>query len=117
MGDTLSRFNVQDQIFRTAVSTNNHLSLSGGSEGTSYYLSGSWIDEQGIIRTTGRDLRTVRGKITQRLGMLEVTGNASYVQSRSNFQPEGEQTNGALTAVLFTPTGFNPAFDQNLGRY
>ncbi|MBV9775137.1 MAG: TonB-dependent receptor plug domain-containing protein, partial [Gemmatimonadetes bacterium] len=118
LGDTITRFDSQNLLFRTAYSTNNQLSLSGGSEGTSYYLSGSWIDEQGIVRTTGHDKRNVRLKLTQRLSdALEVTGSGSYVQSRTRYQPEGEQTQGALTSVLFTPTGFNPAFDPALGRY
>lgn len=118
LGDAITRYNVQDDIFRTALSGNTQASLSGGAGDTRYYLSGSWIDQQGIIESTGADKRTVRGRITQRLShALELTGGASYIQSRADFQPEGEQTQGALTAVLFTPTGFNPAYDPALGRY
>lgn len=118
LGDTITRYNVQDDLFRTALTTTTQASLSGGSEGTRYYLSGNWINQEGIIRSTGQDKRTVRGKITQRVSpLLEVTGSGTYVQSRTDFMPEGEQTQGALTAVLFTPTGFNPAFDPVLGRY
>lgn len=118
LGDAIERFNVQDQIFRTALGTNNQLSISGGNEGTSYYLSGAWNSQEGIIESTGHDKRTVRGKITQSVSdFLEVTANGSYIQSETDFQPEGEQTQGALTIALFTPTGFNYALDPALGRY
>lgn len=118
LGEPITRYNVQDEIFRTAVGTSNQLSLSGGSGGTLYYLSGSWVDQPGIIQATGHDKRTVRGKLTQRVSdVVEVTANASYIQSSTQFQPEGEQTAGALTVALFTPTGFNYAFDETLGRF
>nr|MDQ3389144.1 SusC/RagA family TonB-linked outer membrane protein [Gemmatimonadota bacterium] len=118
LGDPIQRFNVQDQIFRTGYGTNNQLSVSGGSEGTSYYLSGAWTDQDGIIRSTSHDKATVRGKLTQRLSsILEMTATGSYIRSGTQYQPEGEQTQGALTIALFTPTGFNYAFDETLGRY
>lgn len=118
LGDPITRYNVQDQLFRTGANAHTQLSLSGGAEGTRYYMSGSWLSQQGIIRSTDHDKRTVRGTLTQRLSSkLEVTGSATYLQSRTHFMPEGEQTQGALTAVLFTPTGFDPAFNPALGRY
>ncbi|HEX2080749.1 MAG TPA: SusC/RagA family TonB-linked outer membrane protein [Longimicrobium sp.] len=118
LGDPITRFNVQPQIFRTAPGVNSHLSISGGTGGTSYYLSGGWTDQEGIIRSTGHEKRTIRGKVTQQVSnAVEVAVNASYIQSRTQYQPEGEQTAGALTIALFTPTGFNYAFDPALGRY
>ena len=118
LGDPITRYDVQPQIFRTAPGINNHLSISGGSGGTSYYMSGAWTDQDGIVRSTGHDKRTFRGKVSQRVSdVLEVALNGSYIQSRTQYQPEGEQTFGALTIALFTPTGFNYDFDPALGRY
>jgi TonB-linked SusC/RagA family outer membrane protein len=118
LGEPIERFNVQNELFRTGYGTNNQLSISGGSEGTSYYLSGAWTAQEGIIQATGHEKRTVRGKLTQRISdALEITANGSYIQSETDFQPEGEQTQGALTIALFTPTGFNYGFDPALGRF
>ncbi|HEV2149467.1 MAG TPA: SusC/RagA family TonB-linked outer membrane protein [Longimicrobiaceae bacterium] len=118
VGDPVERFDIQDQIFRTGRGTTNQLSVSGGNEGTSYYLSGSWVDDQGVLRATDHSKINGRAKITQRISdLLEVGVNASYVQSRTNYIPEGEQTQGVLTSVIFTPTSFNPAFDPNQGRF
>jgi len=42
----------QDELFRTAPMQNYNLSASGGTEKLSYYVSGSFIDQQGIVRNT-----------------------------------------------------------------
>jgi TonB-dependent SusC/RagA subfamily outer membrane receptor len=41
LGGPVARYDIQDQIFRSAASVGTQLSVSGGSEGTTYYLSGS----------------------------------------------------------------------------
>jgi TonB-linked SusC/RagA family outer membrane protein len=118
VGEPVERFDIQDDIFRTGYGTQNNLSISGGSEGTTYYLSGSWLDEQGIIRSADYEKASARVKLTQRLSdWLEVTGNANYIRSNTNYVPEGEQTQGVITGLIFTPTSYNPAFDPVTGRY
>ncbi len=118
IGTPVQRYDIQDQIFRTGLGTNNSLSLSGGSGGTSYYIAGHYDNTQGILRTTNYTKEAARLKLTQQLGSrFSLTGNANFIQSGGGFLPEGEQTQGVLTSVIFTPTTFNPAFDSNTGRY
>ena len=45
--------NWQDEVYRTAMSTSHQLSFSGAKDGTSYYLSGSYLDNQGTIINSG----------------------------------------------------------------
>ncbi|MDB4947568.1 MAG: SusC/RagA family TonB-linked outer membrane protein [Gemmatimonadetes bacterium] len=118
LGQPIDRFDIQDQIFRTGHLTNNELSVSGGESGTAYYLSGSWNDETGTLRSTSYDRRTARARLTQQVNRwLEASVNGAYLQTRNDLVPEGEQTQGVFTSVVFTPTFFNPAYDPNLGRY
>jgi TonB-dependent starch-binding outer membrane protein SusC len=118
LGRDTTRYDFQDQIFQTGIGTSNQLSISGGTEGTTYYLSGNWNDEEGILRSTGYQRYGGRARITQRLSnWLEVGVNANYLRTRTNLAPEGEQTQGILTTVIFTPTLFNSAFDTVAGRY
>jgi TonB-dependent starch-binding outer membrane protein SusC len=119
LGQDTARWDVQDRIFQTGYGTSNQLSISGGSEGTTYYLSGNWNDEEGIIRSTGYQRYGGRARLTQRLNnWLELGVNGSYLRTRTDLVPEGEQTQGILTSVIFTPTFFNPAeFDTIAGRY
>jgi TonB-linked SusC/RagA family outer membrane protein len=118
LGRDTIRYDYQDQIFQTGLGTNNQLSVSGGSEGTTYYLSGNWSDEEGIVRSTGYNRFGGRARVTQRLSSwLEVGAGGSYLRTRTNLVPEGEQTQGILTTVIFTPTYYNPnQFDSAAAR-
>jgi TonB-linked SusC/RagA family outer membrane protein len=119
VGQTVERFDYQDELFRTGRGTINDLSIGGGTDaGTQYYLSGSWTANQGIFRGTDYNRAGIRARVNQRVSsLLEVGANLGYLRAKTNFVPEGEQTQGVLTSVLFTPTYFNPAFDANAGRY
>ncbi len=117
-GDSVERFDLQDQIFRRGYGVNLDLSISGGSAETSYYLSGSNRDETGILQATDYSRTTVRGKLTQQVSRIfELSANGAFVQSRVNHVPEGEQTFGLLTTIIFTPTTFNPERDPITGRF
>lgn len=119
LGQPINRYDIQDEVFRTGYGTNNQLSISGGTEGTTYYLSGNWNDEQGIIRSTGYQRFGGRARLTQRLSdWLELGVNGSYLRTRTDLVPEGEQTQGILTSIIFTPTFFDfAAVDSAAGRY
>ncbi|HEX8394637.1 MAG TPA: TonB-dependent receptor plug domain-containing protein, partial [Longimicrobium sp.] len=118
LGQPTERFDIQNQVFQTGYGQSHQLSLTGGSEGTSYYLSGNWNDEDGVIRSTGYDRMGGRARFTQRVSrFLEIGANGSFLRSRTNLVPEGEQGQGILTGILFTPTTYNPAFNETLGAY
>jgi TonB-linked SusC/RagA family outer membrane protein len=53
-------YDAVDAIFRTAVSTQQELSVSGGTEKTQYRISGNYLNEQGIVIKTGYERYTVR---------------------------------------------------------
>ncbi len=118
-GQEVDRFDFQDRVFQTGYGASSTLSVSGGSEGTTYYLSGNWNDEEGIVRSTGYERFGGRGRLTQRLSdWLEVGASGSFLRTRTNLVPEGEQTQGILTGIIFTPTNFNAAQRDTLtGRY
>ncbi|WP_188620687.1 SusC/RagA family TonB-linked outer membrane protein [Flavobacterium suaedae] len=50
----------QDEVYRTAVSTSHQLSFSGGDENTHYYLSGGFLDQEGILLGSGYKRYTMR---------------------------------------------------------
>ncbi|MCI4443893.1 MAG: TonB-dependent receptor [Lentimicrobium sp.] len=43
--------NWQDRVLRTALSTNYALGVSGGDEKTNYYLSGTYLNQEGVVMT------------------------------------------------------------------
>ena len=118
LGVPVTRYLYQDQIFRRAYGTTNQLSVTGGTEGTSYYASGLWQNEDGIVRSTGLNNINTRASLTQQLSdKLTFSVRGNYIQRRTNFVPEGEQTQGVITTLIFTPTTYNPAYNETLGRF
>ena len=112
------RYDLQDSVWRRGVSSVTRAAVSGGSGGTTYYVSGSYDDQQAIVQAEGRHRTSVNASITQQLRpTLTLRVRGSLVQNHSNFLPEGEQTQGVLTNLIFTPTSVNPLYDPNLGRY
>jgi len=117
-GAPVQRYDIQDQVFRSAFSTNNRISVAGGTGGTTYYVGGGYQSEEGILRSTDYNRRNARVNVGQRVGdRLELSVRGNFVQTHANFIPEGEQTQGVLTSLVFTPTTINPNFDPNLGRF
>ena len=117
-GDPVTRYDIQDQIFRTGGGMTHRLSASGGSGNTSYYVGGSYQEEEGIVRANDYERLSLRANLNQQLGEkfdLAVRGN--IVRSLANFVLEGEQGNGVITSLVFTPTSWNPNFDESIGRY
>lgn len=77
------RFDHERQLAgRRELSTESSLSLSGGSGGTRYYLSGLLQDEPGIIDNTGFQRQSVRLNLDQRVGeRVEVSLNTNFLHT------------------------------------
>jgi TonB-linked SusC/RagA family outer membrane protein len=117
-GATIQRYDIQDQIFRTGMGNTNRLSASGGTGPTTYYVAGSYDREEGILRSTDYTRTSARANLSHRLtNQFDLTVRGNYIRSKARFMPEGEQTYGVLTSLVFTPTSVNPNFDPNTGRY
>lgn len=68
--------NWQDEVYRTAISNSHQLSFSGAKDGTSYYLSGSYLDNEGTIINSGLKRYTVRLNLDSKIKpWLRIGGN------------------------------------------
>lgn len=119
IGQPVQRFDYQDDIFRSDVATSTQLSVSGGgAEGTSFYLSGAYRNEPGIVASNNSEVKNGFLKVSRDIGTdFALTGSLRYVQARNEFVREGEQTDGALTNIIFNPNSNDFRFDEELGRY
>ena len=108
------RYKMQDRIFRTAVGTNNNISLRGGSEKTRFYTSASYSHNEGIIKNTNFERYTLRGNIDQVINnWLSASVNMSYGVSSSQELPNGGMLApgeffGVLTGFAFLNTNYDP---------
>lgn len=93
----VTRYDYQDYIFRDAFGTDNNVSISGGTEGTRYYASASYFDNQGIIQNTDFTRFGLRANLDQVLtDWATVRAGINYVRSDANEKPYG---NGLVTPV------------------
>jgi len=56
--------NWQDEIYRTAPVTKATVGLNGGSKNATYSVSGGYLNQEGILRTTGYESFNLRAKNT-----------------------------------------------------
>lgn len=119
VGQPVQRYDIQDSLFHTGVGVNTYVSVAGGTEETSYFVSGNFRNEEGIQRSTESERTSVRASLSQRISQtLDLTATGAFIDNSQKFVPEGEQTQGTLTNLLFgAPTSFNPLFNPETGRY
>lgn len=99
--------NWQEELFQTAVSTDNNLSLSGAYKNLPYRVSIGYTDETGIMKNT--DMQRLTGSVnlspTFLDGDLKVNVNAKGMLTDNNFGDSG-----ALgSAIAMDPT--KPIYD------
>ncbi|MCC3157542.1 SusC/RagA family TonB-linked outer membrane protein [Hymenobacter sp. 15J16-1T3B] len=106
----VTRYNYFDDIFRTGYGTDNGVSLTGGSEGTQYYVSGGYLKNQGIIRGTDFTRYNLRARVDQRLAKwAKVTAGLAYSNSFANEKANGNVFYSPINSVNIT----NNIYDIN----
>lgn len=108
-----------DEIYQTGGHWDTNLSLSGGDERTTYYLSAGRFDQQGVIKgPQGYERTSVRLKGSHYLlDQLQITGNFAYTSSGGSFVQQGSNISGIQLGALRTPPDFNnlPYIDATTG--
>ena len=96
----VSRYDYQDYIFRTGTGTDNNVSVSGGTDKTKYFVSGSYFYNQGIIKNTDFQRYSFRANIDQTLNKwISVNMGLNYVNSKSNEKPDGNSFFSPMNSI------------------
>ena len=105
-GLPVNRFNYQDNIFHRAPASEQNLTVEGGNDQTRYYISGNYMDEEGIMRSTSSKRAGARINLQQQLAS-RLIGNVSvnYINTQNELQAFGEQNDyGIMGSLFFAPT-------------
>lgn len=112
--------NWQDQIFRHGVTYDNNVSLSGGTESMTYYLSANQFSQKGIIKSSGIEGYSFRTNLSANLSDNVETGfnlTASLIDNDNS--PTGvninEQGGPIYTSLLYDPT--SPVYNEDGSFY
>ncbi|GAA4438711.1 TonB-dependent receptor [Pontibacter saemangeumensis] len=72
----------QEELFKSAPMQKHQLSLSGGSEKTTYYLSGEYLDQEGVALGSGFNRASIRLNLdNQAKEWLSIKANINYAQT------------------------------------
>ncbi len=97
----------QDEIFRTAPMQNYELSANGGNDWLSYYVSGNYFNQQGIVINSGMERYGARLNLNAKLSekiRFGINFNPSFsdhkiVQTEQNWFREGV----IISALMYHP--------------
>ncbi len=111
----------QDEIYRDGNTQNHQLSVSGGSDNVSYYISGSYFDQQGIVVNSDFDrvqfLANVDARVNDKIkvGLNSITSRSEQngVSTQSSGRDAIGSVNGGGDDVVSLAFRFSP----DVGRF
>lgn len=107
----------QDEIFRSAITKNYHLSVSGGSDKIIYFVSGSVLNQDGIIEGSGYKRQTLRCKLEQEVSKKLTFGInlniAHSIQDQLRMDTSGGSSGGSVTQAAHRMSPLVPVYDAN----
>jgi TonB-linked SusC/RagA family outer membrane protein len=111
-----------NDAFDTGHTFDNAVTVSGGSDRTTFYGSGAFVKDDGPFIGPNNQFQRASARIngSQRLtDRLELRINGAYADTRGHFTQRGNNTNGLLLGLLRTPPNFNnrPYLDPTTGQH
>lgn len=97
----------QSEIFRKAPVSSNQISLSGSSEKTQYYVSFDYLNQQGIIISSGTKQYIGRVNLTHTENKLKFGLNFNTSRSDDDYVPNGIDIN-AVAGVVASSLQMDP---------
>ena len=90
-----------DYVYHTGLSHSHNLSVSGGNDATTYYLSTGFTDQEGIIRKNSFNRQNILFNIDSRVSkIITLGGKASY----SNEKNKAAVSSGGLSGEAYNTT-------------
>lgn len=99
--------NWQNLVYRNAVQTGANAGFSGGSDKSTYYLGVGYLNQDGIIRTSGYKRYSIKFSLEQTMNnWLSVGTHVSYNRGIQTTVTDNASANhgGVILAALLTPS-------------
>ncbi len=98
--------NYEDEMYgNKGFLTNTNLSLSGGSDKTTFFISGSYRNEEGIVKSTGYEKTSIRANIDHKISeKVNLSVSSSYVNSSSDRGLTNNDNQGVTYGVALSST-------------
>ncbi|MGH7448240.1 MAG: TonB-dependent receptor plug domain-containing protein, partial [Longimicrobiales bacterium] len=100
--------------FRNGHLQRYNLSVRGGSEAVTYFVSGRWAREEGVVDPQGQKSYGVRANVSfQPFNGFNVTMNNNYQQRSVTWIPDGNNASGLTLNVMRGLAGYTPGNDDS----
>ena len=100
-------------FYQNGGTWDTNLSVSGGTKNSSFYLSGSFYDQDGIIPTTGYTKTTFRFNGEQKFKIFTFGANVAYSQARTQKTLTSAALYGSAgTGALYAVNNWSPSDDM-----
>ena len=96
----------QNKVFRDALSHNYQLSVSGKNNGTQYYISGGYLNQEGAVRSAEMERFSFKTNLSKEVNdWLKIGTNVNYTHYSDVDVTDNAAVNqgGVLLGVLATP--------------
>lgn len=108
--------NWQDKIYRDALVHSHNIAVRGGTEKTRYSVSGSLVDQQGIMLNSGYKKYQGRFVLDQTITKkIKVGINANYTYSKKYGTIVSESQTSPTASLMYTVWGYRPVAGVNDG--
>ena len=91
--------NWQDEIFRNALSQNYQLSATGGTKKTSYFISGSLVNQNGIVLNNTLRRGTIKANVDHQLTKFLKFGTSLSYDNWKDVDVSENNRNGVITRL------------------
>ena len=101
--------------FQNGHAQTYNLSVRGGGETATYFVSGRWSRAEGVVDPQGADDYSVRANISfQPFDGMDISLNNSYTRRNITWIPDGNNAGGFLLNVLRGDAGYTTDNDDSL---
>ncbi len=108
--------NWADETFRNGLRQEYNLSISGADDRLNYYVSGGYLNDEGVIHGSGYERFSTRANLEYQVKpWLRVGSNVSYSRANYNFQNEQDSSNstGNAWGVAYYMAPIYPMYVRN----
>ncbi|WP_276500606.1 SusC/RagA family TonB-linked outer membrane protein [Terrimonas pollutisoli] len=104
----VTRYDYQDNIFNNSTGTDNHISVNGGNDKSSFYLSASYLKNEGIIRNTNFQRYGLRARGDMTINKwAKISGGAIYSNTSSKDLPNGNNFFSPISTMTIIDNVWN----------
>ncbi|MEO7535824.1 MAG: SusC/RagA family TonB-linked outer membrane protein [Ferruginibacter sp.] len=108
-GAPVKIYDPREIFFKTGVTTDDNISVSGGTDKSKYLLSYSYLNNEGIVPTTSFTRNAFFGKFTHQVSNnFAATFTLNYVNTINHRTQEGNGLTNPLWGIYAAPITWNP---------